>query len=85
MRGAETIGMFEPILERQREEKETSLSRLIQMCSDPNITKEQIFELAEEMDLELLLSRLPMAAPTKEDYCRVLKNYVERTQVIYEL
>ncbi len=80
MRGAETIGMFKSEVKEPRDEKETSLDRLIQMCSDPDLTKEQIFELAQEMDLEILLSRLPMAAPTKDDYCGVLRNYLEQIQ-----
>ena len=56
------------------------LQRLVDMCADPDVTRDQIFTLAQEMDLEILFARLPQAAPTKEDYCGVLKNYLERTQ-----
>ena len=72
-------GAFAPIAEPEREVK-PQLQRLIAMCADPNVTREQIFDLAQEMDLEILFARLPQAAPTKEDYCGVLKNYLERTQ-----
>ncbi len=84
MRGAETIEMFASSKSTTRSEsvsRKSAYERFYQMCSDPNITKDQIFELAQEIDLEVLLSRLPMAAPTKDDYCRVLQNYIERTQL----
>jgi hypothetical protein len=54
------------------------LQRLYAMCDDPNTTREQIFALAQEMDLEILLTRFPGAAPTKDDYCRILQNYLEQ-------
>ena len=70
--------MFAPVAEPEKEVK-PELRRLIDMCADPEVTREQIFALAQEMDLEILFARLPQAAPTKEDYCRVLKNYLERS------
>jgi hypothetical protein len=72
------------------------LQRLIEMCEDPNTTREQIFALAQEMDLEVLLSRASIFSTgrlmssdvvsprllnenqTKEDYCRILRNYLEQ-------
>jgi hypothetical protein len=56
----------------------SQLQRLIGMCDDNDVTREQIFALAQEMDLEVLLARLSGSEQTKENYCRVLRNYLER-------
>ena len=69
--------MFAPVAEPEKEVK-PELRRLIDMCADPEVTRDHIFALAQEMDLEILFARLPQAAPTKEDYCRVLQNYLRQ-------
>ena len=53
-------------------------ARLYEMCDDPTSTRENIQHLADVMDLDIVLARLNPEERTKENYCRVLKNFIER-------
>jgi hypothetical protein len=77
---AQYPGTFAAAEQPQLQQLDARFMRLYNICLSPESTKEDVMRIAQEMDLEVFLARLPTAEQTKEGYCRVLQNYVERVE-----
>ncbi len=77
---AQTLGQFAPTMGPQPFPVNPIYQELYEICAtDSGETKAEILQMIITMGLSDIIAHLPRTT-TKEEYCRVLKNYIETTQ-----